>query len=223
MRNWQLNTVDMDTDRIISVDVFKGLLILFVVIGHAFTFNETRYIFWFHMPAFFMVSGFFLKPNIDKNEIKKKFVRLVIPYLTFSFIFGFLARGGNIPETMKCTLYGGFRNTTPYTGPYYFINALFVSIIFFYLGEYFIQKSKVLTKHPQTYLLLYCIILYLIPHISDHLLPACTYQIVPWAVDDALCVTIYLLIGRYMYKYIQYLRGGACLASHKFSQFAFDS
>lgn len=46
--------------RSMNVDVFKGLLIISVVIGHAFAFNDVRYIYWFHMPAFFMVSGFFL-------------------------------------------------------------------------------------------------------------------------------------------------------------------
>ena len=43
--------------RITWVDVYKGLLILFMVLGHA-TGNFNGYIYQFHMAAFFFISGF---------------------------------------------------------------------------------------------------------------------------------------------------------------------
>lgn len=208
----RINTIDIRANRSLTVDVFKGLLIICVVIGHAFAFNDVRYIYWFHMPAFFMVSGFFLKESPNRDEIKKKVLRLVIPYITFSMMLGFLARRGHILATGFYTLYGGFKNTTEYTGPYYFINALFIAIMLFYLGEWIVRKNKVLSKHKQISIFGYCLILYLISHIADMLLPSQTYQMIPWAIDDALCVTIFLCIGKYMYNALIRIRGGQKLA-----------
>lgn len=38
------------------IDIAKGLLIMLVVTGHSGI--DAKYIFWFHMPAFFIISGF---------------------------------------------------------------------------------------------------------------------------------------------------------------------
>lgn len=209
----KIDILDVRANRSMTVDVFKGLLIICVVIGHAFSFNDVRYIYWFHMPAFFMVSGFFLKESPNKSEIKKKAIRLVIPYLAFSMILGLLARRGHILATGFYTLYGGFKNTTSYTGPYYFINALFIAIMLFYCGEWLIQKSSLFSKHRNLSLFGYCLILYLIPHIADILLPTSTYQLIPWAIDDAFFVTIFLFIGRWMYKFLKRTGGAEACAS----------
>ena len=46
--------------RILWMDVFRGLLILSVVIGHT-TGKFNAYIYQFHMGAFFLASGFTTK------------------------------------------------------------------------------------------------------------------------------------------------------------------
>lgn len=88
-----------------EMNVLKGLAILFVIIGHSFpdyatgfnnSFNEFifRLMYSFHMPLFFMISGFlFTKHILKKNTwkekwhlIQKKFNYLLIPYFTYSLI-----------------------------------------------------------------------------------------------------------------------------------------
>lgn len=85
----------------------KGLAILLVFIGHAATpsFLERPYLYEFivqfiyliHMPVFFFVSGFLSVKILDmdlKNDyfkfIKRKFLRLGVPFLTLSFMTNFL-------------------------------------------------------------------------------------------------------------------------------------
>lgn len=55
-----------DSSREVWIDTAKGLLIILVVLGHAADFGYpiliTKYIFWFHMPAFFALSGLLFKP-----------------------------------------------------------------------------------------------------------------------------------------------------------------
>lgn len=48
--------------RYCHIDMAKGLLISLVVLGHMLPDNlVNRVIFWFHVPAFFILSGVFLK------------------------------------------------------------------------------------------------------------------------------------------------------------------
>lgn len=65
------------------VDILKGILIIFVVIGHGYYYSINSVIFWFHMPVFYFISGYLLKiPNkIDiSNLCKKQCKTLLIPY-----------------------------------------------------------------------------------------------------------------------------------------------
>ena len=87
------------TDRIKYIDVSKGILIMLVVIGHVLkgstfaTVAMMRIINAFHMPAFFIISGI-LSHEAKYSHVKfgeflrKRFVRLIIPYITFEIIGG---------------------------------------------------------------------------------------------------------------------------------------
>ena len=69
--------------RIEEIDIYKGILILLVVIGHA-TNRYNTYIYQFHMAAFFFISGFL--SSIEKDGlvkfIYKKFMSLKLPLFT---------------------------------------------------------------------------------------------------------------------------------------------
>ncbi|MBU2896881.1 acyltransferase family protein [Vibrio hepatarius] len=70
-------------------DILKVVLSLLVVLGHINS-PYTYSIFSFHMPFFFILSGFFLDKNvIFKNIIVKDSKRLLLPFLVFS-ILGFV-------------------------------------------------------------------------------------------------------------------------------------
>ncbi len=78
----------MKKDRLILVDNMKGILITLTVLGHLlsqtlgnFFPTDVAYIFiyFFHMPAFCLLSGF-LSKNLDKDR-KTCFKNLVVPYI----------------------------------------------------------------------------------------------------------------------------------------------
>lgn len=76
-----------DNGRLAFIDIAKGILIILVVMGHIAPGDTVlhHYIFWFHMPAFLLISGFFIKSTfVFKEEMEKKLKRLMIPYLFFS-------------------------------------------------------------------------------------------------------------------------------------------
>ena len=75
--------------RIEWIDVAKGLGILSVILTHCYI-PETllkHYLYSFHMPLFFILSGYFHKVDIQMNIIKKRFRTLIIPYVFFYITF----------------------------------------------------------------------------------------------------------------------------------------
>ena len=80
---------DKINHRINAVDEIKGLCMLFVFIGHCFLssyFNLTDIIFSFHMPLFFILSGYFFKEKNYKALLISGWNRLLVPYLLSSFV-----------------------------------------------------------------------------------------------------------------------------------------
>ena len=69
-------------DRINYLDIAKGILIIFVVLGHS-DFENRNIIFWFHMPAFFIISGMLYKGKIN---FKKLLLTCFVPYILYSII-----------------------------------------------------------------------------------------------------------------------------------------
>ena len=74
------------SERVDWVDTLKFIGILSVILGHI-NFPLNGFIYTWHMPLFFMVSGFFIKFETSfKNFAVKNFKRLMIPYFIFSII-----------------------------------------------------------------------------------------------------------------------------------------
>ena len=77
--------------RVEWIDFVKGLGMLLVIIGHCKIPNPYwKIIYMFHMPLFFVVTGFVYSPK--KNEVdnityvKSVSKKYLIPYLVFSLI-----------------------------------------------------------------------------------------------------------------------------------------
>lgn len=83
-----------------ELNIFRGLIIIWVVIGHSFvadgTFlgHLTTYAYTFHMSAFFLLSGILFYPKLTRihnfkdgfSVVLNRFKRLIVPYLFFSII-----------------------------------------------------------------------------------------------------------------------------------------
>ena len=78
--------------RIEWIDVFKGFLIILMVIGHSNNPYLGSYIYTFHVAAFFFISGYCV--NYEKEEFSKfflnKFKRLIIPFYVFNIVVYFI-------------------------------------------------------------------------------------------------------------------------------------
>lgn len=68
------------------IDVARGIGILLVVFAHIFEGTITDFIYLFHMPLFFYLSGATFSFSKNKFDIRKRMKTLLIPYMFFSLI-----------------------------------------------------------------------------------------------------------------------------------------
>lgn len=90
-----MDTLLNDKKRIVYIDIIRGGAVILVLLHHCGILKP--YILGFHMPLFFFLSGLVFRCS-ESREIplffvyfKRRFVKLVIPYLGFEFINLFFA------------------------------------------------------------------------------------------------------------------------------------
>ncbi|MDR1373061.1 MAG: acyltransferase family protein [Dysgonamonadaceae bacterium] len=92
-----------------TFDIMKGVGIILMIVGHcSIHLLFVKIIYSFHMPLFFIISGFFYKPRPVVQQLKTDFKRLIIPYL-FTCILLIIC--GFIKDLVQNT---GFGNTKYY-------------------------------------------------------------------------------------------------------------
>ena len=78
----------MKKTRIAAIDIAKGIGIILIIIGHCVYFGKFahNWIFTFHVPLFFILSGLFFRESDLKSISIKKGTQLLRPYLVFVLI-----------------------------------------------------------------------------------------------------------------------------------------
>lgn len=75
-------------NRILWVDIAKGIGIILVVSGHMIDGSSKlgMYIWSFHMPLFFFLSGLFMSSTLSLQSVKKRARQLLLPCFIFTVI-----------------------------------------------------------------------------------------------------------------------------------------
>lgn len=145
--------------RLRMMDIAKGIAIILVVIGHAIPDASTRngiaspslkiifdLIYSFHMPLFFLISGYFVNTLIAKEDvytsIKKKFQRLMVPYIFVGLCYApcklLLSRFANDPFHLS-NLWKMLIGINP-DGELWFLYSLFIISAFSYFIRVRVNK-----------------------------------------------------------------------------------
>ena len=116
-------------------DVAKGICIISVVLGHLGI--ATRFVYFYHLPIFFFISGLFL--NAEKHSFKdfllKKIKSLYVPYVIISLLFAIIfdfQNMKNIKYVLRIFLFDG---KAPFTGTFWFISCLFINSTIAFITE----------------------------------------------------------------------------------------
>lgn len=138
--------------RLDRIDILRAIGIILMVAGHVFTFfgKFDRYIHTFHMPLFFVISGYLFK---SKPEIKlftligQRAKRLLLPYVTFAIVnyvaWFFLERGTEEWYAPLVRLVTYNTSGLPICGALWFLTALFWAEAFYFVFDRVIKKPPV--------------------------------------------------------------------------------
>lgn len=127
--------------RVVECDIIRGILIIVVVVvGHSGEDVLHDIIFLFHMPLFFMLSGFLVEENvlIKKDYVSSKMKRLIPPYLVYLLMDFLIVRRDYSVSSFLHALYGG----CALSGVYWYITCfLFTLFLFRFLLNRFPDKT----------------------------------------------------------------------------------
>lgn len=192
-------------DRNVGIDLAKILLMYLVVVGHIINVGhvesfQTVYqiIYWFHMPAFFLITGYLT--NLSKESFiifaKRKAINYLIPYFTYCLLIFVVFRPRILAHFFR-TFYGGGVHAGP-TGPFWYISCLFVTLLFF----------KLLAKYDKNVVILVTLILWIVVHYFKDWLFLPTPAILvnplksptiplPWGMSQLFLSAMFFLLGQY--------------------------
>jgi acyltransferase len=195
-----------------TIDIIKGIGILLVLIGHSnFGYYALTFIYAFHMPLFFFVSGYLFHYEKYKDSIafvKNKSKRLLLPFFitnlillctrsVTSFISGGLhAAIDPIPILLIQTLYGNgapssppFMIGTAIDTPAWFLTSLFCGICVLYCVAWIKEKyGMIIAAFVSVLLVLFGFVIK-------------SYAFLPWGFDIACTVMMFMVPGYLIYSY----------------------
>lgn len=137
-------------------DVFKGIAIILMVIGHCGCPQFLHdYIYLFHMPLFFFISGYLFKydyVNQPMAFVKRRLKSCYLPFVKFSFIFllfhellvplGF-TNSYSLPQYLhKIIMVLILTETDPFVGSFWFLIEMLVSSVIFILFSFLLSRLK---------------------------------------------------------------------------------
>lgn len=201
-RNGQL----VDEKRFVWIDIAKGVAILLVIAGHLYPFGSLvrNIIYSFHMPIFFILTGYTIKVNGDEKQLLSRTLRdlkkIIVPYLLTTSIIKVLEMmyfNGQDPVTTMSNILPRlwFASGVSYQGyaalgMLWFLPTLFWSKLLFRLVNYKFPK-----KEDNLVIFLFLTILGLV--ISHH-------RWLPQNFDIVLVSTLFVCFG-YLLKESKWL------------------
>lgn len=186
-----------------TIDVMKGIGILLVIIGHCVYFGGFihNWIFSFHMPLFFIISGLFFREASLSVLLQKKIRRLIFPYVIF-FVVGLLITL-LIPEWRNKLSFSGLAIDIYLGNPgivnvssVWFLVCLFFSMLILHMVLLIEKRNKKLS-----YIILVVVVIFgfICGKLRSIVLLNLPCQRLPLDIDCA-CVALLFVWGGYRYR-----------------------
>lgn len=70
----------MSTERNRTLDIARGIAMICIVLGHLGLKQVNSFVFTFHVPVFYLISGYYTKKQDLRETIRRKLRTLIVPY-----------------------------------------------------------------------------------------------------------------------------------------------
>ncbi|MCI1935259.1 MAG: acyltransferase [Bifidobacteriaceae bacterium] len=155
------STPSSPSRRLEWVDALRGLGILFVIVGHTSRIPQvTQWIYAFHMPLFFWLSGYLFHARPPRQFIRRKVFTLLIPYLFFGvlawffwafFEYDYGDHADDVVPALQNLFIGRAGNVNnPANAPLWFLLCLFmteIAFLFLFLGARTVANAMAARKY----------------------------------------------------------------------------
>ena len=189
----------MQKERNLSFDIAKGIVIILMVLGHSGCPNYlNHFIYLFHIPCFFLVSGCLLNErhfSNKKNFVKRKIKGLYKPFIKWSLIFLLLHNVFTYLHLYEqCYHFADFKfktfqiltmtGTEQLLGGFWFLKELLYASVIGFFTIYAVERFNLIKEKwmlliiPIVFILLAYLISiasFKIPTIGSRTLMACSY------------------------------------------------
>ncbi len=182
----------MNTRRDTVLDITKAIGIILMVMGHLHFSEDVfdKYIYAFHMPLFFIVSGIlFNQDKTLKNTIISRTKALLVPYVVFGGVYSviFIVKSmlAGEADAVASTLKVFFLypvNKVPYESALWFLPAMFITSV-----AYAWLRKVMDVKWATVVAVASGAIGFIYPHLTDVRLP--------WGIDTALVALLFFHTG----------------------------
>lgn len=185
-------------NRIKSIDIAKAIGIFLIVLGHTLTFGNLRkFVYAFHVPLFFFLSGICFSKKDNITFLKKKIKSLYFPYiimsiisiLIYSFMGKYMDKGTsfNIWNNIFGMIYANPNlENMQWNQPLWFLPCLFMQLFIINILENIINNNK----YKQIIRVLFVIAL----TILGYILSAMKIYL-PLQLEAAMCMMIFTYLG----------------------------
>lgn len=126
IKNTSGNASKSAAGRLRFVDIAKGISIICIILGHLGIHNITRVVFTFHVPIFFLITGYFVSTKESVRDFAIKKARtLLVPYWITSLVMiaigaGIGLRDGKVLHNVKVWTYAAlYASGGRYDKPFY--------------------------------------------------------------------------------------------------------
>lgn len=184
--------------RIKSIDIAKAIGIFLIVLGHTLTFgNFRKFIYAFHVPLFFFLSGICFSKKDNITFFKRKLKSLYLPYIIMSLIsiLIYIFWGKYLGESFDFSILNNFfgmiysnpnLNNMQWNQPLWFLPCLFIQLMIINILENIIKNNK----HKKVIRVLFVITLTVLGYILSSI-----KIYLPLQLEAAMCMMIFTYLG----------------------------
>lgn len=196
-----------EQNRVDYIDFAKALGMLTIMWGHIATGASVRFVYAFHIPLFFFLSGMVFRPDKYTSFgpfVKRKVQTLIVPYIIYSIItWGIWAAFSYLTHSSVDSYWSPLFETLIARGsegylvhnvPLWFVSCLFVVE----LSYYWISKLK------DGWVLLISVLLAPLGYILVNYVKFFDFTTLPWSIEVAMLAMIFYCLGHQIVKHFGY-------------------
>lgn len=190
------------------ISIYKGILIILMVLGHTTTIFG-KYIYTFHIAAFFMISGYLFKESTEDflSYLKRKCKSLMLPYFTYVLSLTVVAMllssifncfYPSLIDTSNLYLFAKQFSTVDIAGALWFLPVLFFTEISYKLLFELLKSKKRLNGNINVIAFVICFIIAIWGYTYYN-----NSEILPYFLDLVMISLVLFSLGN-LFKKIEY-------------------